>query len=1024
MGQTETATISGLITDATGAVVGGAEVKLQSVRRGVLGSTTTNKAGIYLFASVQPGQYQLTVQKPGFKQVDLLGLIVNVQDHIEQNFRLRIGSVTESVTVEANGLNINTTDATVSTVVDRQFVENMPMNGRSFQTLIELTPGVVTNSPQSSSGDVGQFSVNGQRAESNYFTVDGVSANISPGSNAGFSSAATSGSLPTGTALGTTQTLVSVDALEEFRVQTSTYSAEYGRNPGGQFSFVTRSGTNAWHGSAFDYLRNDFFDANDWFNDRAGAKQSALRQNDFGGTLGGPILIPRIYDGKDRTFFFFSYEGLRLLLPQPVVPTFVPTLALRQQVPVALQPVLNAFPIANGADQGNGLAEFQNTYSNPNQIDSISIRLDHRLGSKVNLFFRFGDTPSFIGSRNVSNLASTVFTSSRVQTYTLGATGAFSDHISNEFRLNYSLSDGTQYAKFDTFGGAKPIDLRRLAGLNQNPYYSVDVGLGFFPDNASATEYNAVTAQRQWNLTDTVAWGVGAHYLKFGLDYRRLTPHLRPESPQEAVLYDSASSAVINTGDFSIASTNISAFPLYTNVSVFAGDEWRATSKLNLSMGLRWEINPAPGATNGVLPFTVQGAGNLSTMTLAPQGTPLWKTTYNNFAPRLGVAYAIGNIPGHETVVRGGIGVFFDTGNEYGSSGFGVLGFNATQLYCPFPFCNGPSASFPLTSAQLNVPVPNPPMPPYTNATIFAFDPRLQLPFTLQWNVSIERALGKQQALTVSYVGANGRRLLEGHELFVTPINQNFGVVFFEKNGLTSDYGALQVQFQRRLSRGVQALASYTWSHSIDYGSQNSALPYLRGNSDFDVRHNFSSALSWNVPGSSLKGIAVALLGHWGLDGRISARSGFPVTLNGNFVFDPGTGNEVPGGLNLVSGSPIYVHGPQYPGGRAVNMAAFSLPAAGQTGDAPRNFVRGFGASQVDLAVRREFPIHERLRLQFRTEAFNLFNQPNFGTIDAQYGSPTFGQATQMLNRSLGSLSPLYQLGGPRSLQFSLKLMF
>src|SRR5260370_673756 len=329
MGQTETATVSGMVTDRTAAAVSGAEVRSQSVECGTVTSTTTNNAGIYVFPSVQPGQYQISIQKQGFKQVDLLGLIVNVQDHIEQNFRLEVGSVAESVTVEAGASMVNTMDASGSTVVDQTYVANMPLNGRSFQDLILLTPGVVTNSPQTSPfssasvGVSGEFSVNGQRTESNYYTVDGVSANVGALASAP-NFPATSGSLPVSTTLGTTQGLVSIDSLQEFRVQSSTYSAEYGRSPGGQFNFVTRSGANQWHGTAFDYLRNDVFDANDWFNGYFNQPKPPLRQNDFGGTLGGPVVLPKLYNGRDKTFFFFSYEGLRLLQPQAPAVRFVP----------------------------------------------------------------------------------------------------------------------------------------------------------------------------------------------------------------------------------------------------------------------------------------------------------------------------------------------------------------------------------------------------------------------------------------------------------------------------------------------------------------------------------------------------------------------------------------------------------------------------------------------------------------------------------------------------------------------------
>src|SRR5437867_2231136 len=280
----------------------------------------------------------------------------------------------------------------------------MPLNGRSFQDLILLTPGVVTQTPQPFSspsgslaglGTTGEFSVNGQRTESNYYTVDGVSANV--GSAVGFNmigGVAPSGSVAAGTALGTTQALVSVDALQEFRVQSSTYSAEYGRNPGGQFAFETKSGANQWHGTAYNYLRNNAFDANDWFNNYLGVKEPALRQNDFGGTLGGPIRVPGVYNGKDKTFFLVSYEGLRLTAPQPASVNFVPDAALRSSAAPALQQVLNAWPVQspNGIDDtANGIAQYIATWSNPSSLNSTSVRFDHVLNDKVRMFFRFSN---------------------------------------------------------------------------------------------------------------------------------------------------------------------------------------------------------------------------------------------------------------------------------------------------------------------------------------------------------------------------------------------------------------------------------------------------------------------------------------------------------------------------------------------------------------------------------------------------------------------------------------------------------
>src|SRR6266478_2230714 len=356
LAQMETATLSGTVTDPTGAVVAGAEVRAIRIDTDTNYVSTTNSTGLYVMVGLQPGRYRVFVTKQSFKQINLTDVILNVQDTVSRNFSLEVGAASETVTVRADDLHINTTDATVSTVVDRQFAENLPMNGRSFQTLIELTPGVVV--VPSNSSDSGQFSINGQRAVSNYWMVDGVSANI------GIST----GQFP-GNGFG--------GALGSF--------SAFGGTPGGQISIVTRSGTNQFHGSAFDYLRNDALDANDWFADELGLSKPQERQNDFGGTLSGPIL-------RDRTFFFFSYEGLRLRLPTVGVTT-VPCDSTctvfgnaRTMAASAMQPYLNAYPLPNGPEvftpctpnvngcpssgkQSTGSAEFDKSYSNAGTLD-------------------------------------------------------------------------------------------------------------------------------------------------------------------------------------------------------------------------------------------------------------------------------------------------------------------------------------------------------------------------------------------------------------------------------------------------------------------------------------------------------------------------------------------------------------------------------------------------------------------------------------------------------------------------------
>jgi hypothetical protein len=1048
VGQSPNATISGLVLDPSGRAIAGADLLLVNDVTGIRYPGATNSEGIYAYPNLPPGPYRIQVSKVGFKTLIKPDVTLNVQDALAVNFTLPIGAASETVTVEGGASMVNTTDGSVSTVVDQNYVKNMPLNGRSFQDLILLTPGVVTNSPQSSVtiGETGEFSVNGQRTESNYYTVDGVSANVGVTPVAAATSGGISGSLPASTALGTTQGLVSVDALEEFRVDSSTYSAELGRNPGAQFSFVTRSGTNQWHGTGYDYLRNNAFDANDWFNDYFQQAQPPLRQNDFGVTLGGPGEIPHVYSGRDRTFFFFSYEGLRLNQPQAANVTYVPDGALRTSTPPPLQQVLNAFPQANGTDLGNGLAEFIGTWSNPSHIDATSVRFDHVLGHGVRFFFRYAQTSSDVVARGTglvgvaSLLDSTDFT---IRTYTFGATSSFTSNISNEFRLNYTSNVGLFSAAPSNFGGAVPLNLFQLQGLAGGTKPSPDVEIGLFLGGGfpTITQSADSSEQTQWNLVDTIGLTSGRHRFKFGFDFRRLEPKIYADSPVALYRYFSAGSVEANSVDIGFGKSNATAFPVYTNLSAFAQDEWKLSARLNLSIGLRWEINPAPGAADGNLPYTVTG-NSLETLALAPRGTPLWKTTWFNLAPRFGAAYVLRSTPAWEAVVRAGGGLFFDTGQQVGSYGYQGPGFSAMTPF--FGGLVGAPTSFPLPAAQLSPPIVNPPVAPYTNNTVYAFPAHLQLPFTLQWNASFQQALGKTEALTVSYVGAHAARLLQQSEFNVALFNPNFGTVSFFRNGLRSDYDALQAQFQRRLSGGLQALASYTWAHSIDYGSYNFFVPYQRGNSDFDIRHNFAAALTDDLPNFSRGGHALTLLSHWGIDARFMARTGFPVTLNGNLLTDPGTGQAFYSGLDRVPGQPVYIYDSQCnaiyanglpdvrpcPGGRAINPNAFSLPVAGVAGNAPRNFVRGSGAWQMDFAMRREFSIYDRLKLQFRAEAFNVFNHPNFGAVNPDYCSPsagdgcTFGQARATLANSLGGRSSLYQMGGPRSMQFALKLVF
>lgn len=1014
--QSVDASLNGTVFDLSGKLIPDAEVLVINDTTGIHYDVKTNPSGIYFVPILPPGHYHLQVSKIGFRTIIEPDVILNVQSALSLNFTLPVGAVSESLNVQGSSSLVNTVNASVSTVIDNKFVENMPLNGRSFQDLLSMTPGVTTQSPQTSQslGAKGDFSVNGQRTESNYYTVDGVSANSSAGAPTGGPQAATGGNLGASTSLGTTQSLISVDALQEFRVSSSSYSAEFGRSPGGQFALATRSGTNQFHGSAFDYLRNSYVDANNWFNDHYGKAITPLRQNDFGGTLGGPIL-PSPNNKARATYFFASYEGLRLTQPQAASVQYVPDAALRQNAPAALQPILNAFPLPSpgGIDYSSGLAQFIEPFSLPSSIDSGSGRVDQIFSSRFSAFFRFSETPSSTHSRVLSALTTTAVDN---QSYTLGATKQLTNTATNEFRLGYSRSESLLSSVLDSFGGAAPVNLNTVMGNAVGATASSNFEMAFAgTGTASIATTPALNEGRQWNLVDTASVSNSRHQIKFGIDYRRIKSPLTSASPYVSGIYLNASQVTNNRAYLGILAKVLPSTPVFNEFAAFVQDEWKLLPTLTLSGGIRWELDPPPTEEHGNDAFTLNG--NLSqptSLTLAPRGTSLWKTSWYNFAPRVGAAWTAYSQPGWETVVRAGGGVFFDTGNQIAADGFQYLGFSAIEAL--------PNIVMPVTANQLAFGPST--SPPYTNTDVVAFPKHLQLPYALEWNVAVQQALGKQQALTISYVGSNGRRLLQLLEESIHSFNPTFGDVLVAQGGVTSNDQALQVQFQRSVTRGVQALVSYTWSHSIDFGSNDTAQPVIRGNSDFDLRSNLQGGLSWDLPGFHGNAFSRAILLGWGFDGRLMSRTGFPVTLQGNLLTDSGTGSQYYGNLNVVPGQPVYLHGDAYPGGRAINRAAFQLPISGAVGDAPRNFVRGFGMTQVNLAARRTFALGSRFTLQFRAEAFNILNHPAFGLVDPTFTDALFGQSTQTLNQSLATMGAQYQQGGPRSMQFALRLRF
>ncbi|MGB8011779.1 MAG: TonB-dependent receptor [Terriglobales bacterium] len=1121
--QTSTATITGQVTDPSRAVIAQASVAAINTNTSGRYEGVTNSTGSYLIPSLPPGDYRLQVEKTGFKSIVKSGIVLHVQDTVKLNFEMTLGSVSETVIVEAGSPVLTTESASVGTVVERQIVENMPLNGRSFQGLITLTPGIATvatavNTP-------GQFVVNGQRNDTSYFTVDGVSANVaSP--VLGAVNVNGTGSTPTNSATGGFNTMVSIDALQEFRISTSSFAPEFGRSPGGQIALSSRGGTNGFHGDLFDYLRNTVLDANDWFLNLQGKPRAVVQQNDFGGVVGGPIV-------KNKLFFFGSYEGLRLQFPTTGVKV-VPTQAARSLAAAAsengvvgyMAQFLNAYPLPDGNPATPCTSDatcFANaTLSLPGKspINATSVRVDYNINNRMTLFGRYSHAPS---SLIIDDSVNTTSLKEGNDVYTAGWTWALTPSISNDVHFNYTHTTLLRASSPSRFAGswstifpsgfAQPPSSYTPSQLSDY-VYAVPLTSDYF-DLAPGAANND---NEQRNITETISVVKGSHELKFGGDYRALYPSFNQSSfnwfnvfgqtislaPFSAnvcpvsVLPAGSSTTVpgliCGQATLSNIQRNVPQHFLFREYSFFGQDTWKVTPRLTLTYGLRWDINPSVKWTNGYPGFSVNPHGfdlsNLLTYTLNPLGTPAFPTRWGNVAPRVGLAYQLSTNPNWGRVLRVGYGIFHDTGTQVGdalssstpwNARYNNLGAGTTVAIVQFPITTA-------NSAFVTPPiVPNPPTFPLSLGGDNLVDPSFNLPYVHEMNLTLEQQAGRDQSFTISYVGALGRNLIGNRVYPPTLTNPNVlgdgtvgDTLTLFGNYSSSDYHALQTKFQRRFSHGASALASYTWSHSIDdasvSGVASSALPtaatvasglpvaLLRGNSDFDVRHVFGFSLVYDIPTPpTSNAIAKAVLGHWSIDPIYHYQTAAPVDLFTGFSGALG-GTAFSQRPNLIAGVPIYVTGSNClaqetdcPGGKALNTAIVSAAAAASAGcQAPtatnakgafctplpsgtqsvsgnlaRNAVRAFPLQELDFSVHREFPIRESIRLRFQADMFNLFNHPSFGPVDGTLSDSLFGAPSAMANNALATsvglgagFNPIFSIGAPRNFQFSLKLFF
>lgn len=991
LGAAERGEMAGLVQDTSGAVLAGAGVTLMDEATGIRRTARSDDDGVYDVAGLPPGLYRVTVRKPGFQTVVRLNVQVDAGVDLRVDFAMRLGNMKEVITVEGAPPAVNTADASVGTLVGRDAISALPTNGRGVLALAELAPGVVAT--PATGGEAGQFSANGLRSNTNYFTLDGVSANTGV-SGAGLPAQFAGAALPAMTAFGSTQNLASLESLDQVRILTSSFAPEFGRLPGAQVALTTRSGSDNFHGSAYGMFRTQALAANDWFANAYGVTPPPLRMEQWGATLGGPVR-------PQRTYFFASYEALRLRDPHSWL-LEAPSQSVRGSAPPAVQPLLNAFPVPFEGASGVGLA----SASRPSRVDTASVRIDHSLSDRVTLFGRYNRAPS----ATESGFAEVERFHLGTTNVTVGITAMPAPHVTNDVRVSAWRTTADSSWTNDPASGGIPIDLAAFlhAPPNDGPvFYGAAIG-GVGSIFSGSTGRNR---QSEWNVVETLGVNTAAHSWRLGADYERLTPVRESAALAVAGTWNTLSDVIAGVPPTITTTEAQQSSSLIETLSLFAQDTYRPLRRLTITYGLRWELTPPPAIREPAAAYSaaVPSSGLAFAAPAVPASLPLadpaqalWKTSYSQVAPRVGAAFRLDD----RSVVRAGIGLFYDVG-------FGV----ALDPINGFPFNRWQFSNTGLA-------------PPVAGAP--AFGPRveagLHLPYVAQWNLSFERALDARNIVSLSYVGSQGKRLLRREGTLVP--GSTLAQYQAATNHGASDYEGLQLQFRRRLSRLLQGTASYAWSHSIDNGSADSGVylvdPRLapnsdRGSSSFDVRHDFTAGLIFTPRGNSW------LVRDWIVSSIVHARSGFPIDVltTENLL---GLGFDDFARPNLVPGVPLWISDSSFGGGR-LNPAAFAV-ASGLQGSLGRNAIPGFGMTQLDLSLDRAVPLTRSANLHLRLDAFNLFNHGNPADPVRFLDNPLFGRPASMLDLMLGTgtarsgVAPAFQIGAPRALQATVRLQF
>ena len=1040
--QTHRASLRGTIYDATGAAIPGAEIKLTNVATGETRTITSGDGGEYTISAISPGAYELQVRQPGFKTyASRFELLVN--QNRREEVTLDVGHPDIALVDSTFDANVKQDTASLGTVIENRQVTGLPLDGRNFFELSLLVPGAAPpaqGSAGSARGDFA-FSVNCAREDANNFLLDGV-YNVDPKLN-------TFGVRP------------SVDAIREFEMLTSTYDASFGRNPGAQVNVILNSGTNSFHGSLFEFHRNAALDARNFFAPASESKPKYLR-NQFGGAIGGPIK-------RDRTFFFADYEGTRSregITRITNVPTAeeragnfsnslfgVPTNPFTGQpfdngvIPdFFINPVGRA--IAALYPLPNRNVPFQNFVSSPtlrDDNDSFDARIDHNLndsGSTLTFRYSFGERDLFEPFTGAAFSLVPGFgdqVNRRSQNAMAALQLTLTPNLVNESRVAFSRV--AQSVKQEASVLNSDVGLPVISPRERDLGLSFITITGFSPlGDEGNNPQNSVT--NVYQFLNNAAYVRGNHLIKFGADLR---------FSQQNAFRDVESRGRLQFSPFGQITGNalgdlLLGFPLLTSVArvdnpqqirtesynFFINDSYRVTPQFTLVAGLRYEYNSPPVDADDRA--NVYDVATRSLVQVGTNGVPRsgFDSDKNNFAPRVGFAWTFGD--DQATVLRGGYGIYYDQSPLA----------PAEALYFNSPFFDN-NIFFSLPGLPLTLDDPFPSFFPFPLPdSALAIQRDLRTGYMQHWNFNIERQLGRKTVLEIAYVGSKGTKLLTARDInqpqpsvlppglpFVPRPDPRFDDINLLESRSNSNYNALQARFQQRLFHGLTSLVSYTWSKSIDDASnffssagdpnfpQNSLnVAAERGRSNFDVRQRLSASYSYALPFGKGRhyladnGLISTILTGWETHGIITLQTGRPFTVALLSEIDnSGTGRSILGfGAN---DRPNLVGDPELSNGSTLqwfNTAAFAFPAPGTFGNAGRNILDGPGFQNVNASLVKNTALTERVNLQFRAEAFNLFNHPNFNLPDNFFGSPTFGRITSARD--------------PRHIQFGLKLLF